>query len=224
MNPNENIQDASVARAARLDTATLSDALDKLGIAGQCYHIKPRDAGFRMAGRAWTLLYGPSGKPSGTVGDYIDDVPPGSVIVLDNGGRDNATVWGDILTEIAHRRGIAGTLIDGICRDTHLCVSLGYPVFSKDHWMRTGKDRVQVEATGVPVNIGDARVAPGDLVKGDADGVVVIPREHEAQVLDTAEAIEAAEDRIRQAVRGGMRLDDARSQFRYHQLQTREAA
>jgi len=217
-------QDANVARAAKLDTATLSDALDKLGIAGQCYKIKPRDGGFRMAGRAWTLLYGPSGKPSGTVGDYIDDVPPGSVIVLDNGGRENATVWGDILTEIAHRRGIAGTVIDGICRDTHLCTSLGYPVFSKDHWMRTGKDRVQVEATGVPVNIGDARVAPGDILKGDADGVIVIPKEHEEEVLKVAESIEEAEERIRQAVRGGMRLDEARKQMKYHQLQTREGA
>ena len=223
MNTQADSQDSNVARAARLDTATLSDALDKLGIAGQCYRIKPRDVDFRMAGRAWTLLYGPAANPPGTVGDYIDDVPPGSVIVLDNGGRDNATVWGDILTEIAHRRGIAGTLIDGVCRDTHLCRELGYPVFSKDHWMRTGKDRVQVEATGVPVNIGDARVAPGDLVKGDSDGVVVIPKQHEDQVLDTAETIEAAETRIREAVRGGMRLDEARKQFKYHQLQTREA-
>ncbi len=145
------------------------------------------------------------------------------MIVLDNGGRNNATVWGDILTEIAHRRGIAGTVIDGICRDTALCTQLGYPVFSKSHWMRTGKDRVQVEATGVAVNIGEARVAPGDIVRGDADGVVVIPRAHEDRVLDTAEAIEAAENAIRQAVRSGMRLDEARRQFRYHQLQTREA-
>ena len=215
--PNRN-----VARAAKLDTATLSDALDRLGIVGQCYRIKPRSPAFRMAGRAWTLLYGPAGNPPGTVGDYIDDVPPGSVIVLDNGGRDNATVWGDILTEIAHRRGIAGTLIDGVCRDTALCLQLGYPVFSKDHWMRTGKDRVQVEATGVPVTIGEARVAPGDIVKGDADGVVVIPQAHEDRVLDTAEAIETAEDAIRAAVRGGMRLDEARKQHKYHQLQTRE--
>lgn len=216
-------QDTNVARAAKLDTATLSDALDKLGIAGQCYRIKPRSGSFRMAGRAWTLLYGPAANPPGTVGDYIDDVPPGSVIVLDNGGRDNATVWGDILTEIAKRRGIAGTVIDGVCRDVALCTNIGYPVFSKDHWMRTGKDRVQVEATGVPVNIGDARVAPGDIVKGDSDGVVVIPRQHEDQVLDTAEVIEAAECRIREAVRGGMRLDEARKQFKYHQLQTPEA-
>lgn len=101
-------------------------------------------------------------------------------------------------------------------------MQLGYPVYAKDHWMRTGKDRVQVKATGIPVTIGEARVAPGDLVRGDADGVVVIPKEHEDRVLDTAEAIEAAENRIRDAVRGGMRLDAARSQFKYHQLQTRE--
>ena len=216
-------QDTNVARAAKLDTATLSDALDKLGIAGQCYRIKPRSGSFRMAGRAWTLLYGPAANPPGTVGDYIDDVPPGSVIVLDNGGRDNATVWGAILTEIAHRRGIAGTVIDGVCRDVALCTSIGYPVFSKDHWMRTGKDRVQVEATNVVVNIGDARVQPGNIVRGDADGVVVIPKQHEAVVLDMAEAVELAENAIREAVRGGMRLDEARKQHRYHQLQTREA-
>ena len=216
--------DANVARAAKLDCATLSDALDKLGIAGQCYKIKPRNHSFRMAGRAWTLLYGPASNPPGTVGDYIDDVPPGSVIVLDNGGRENATVWGDILTEIAQRRGIAGTVIDGICRDVALSIELNYPLYSKDHWMRTGKDRVQVEATGVPVNIGDARVCPGDLVRGDADGVVVIPQAFEDQVLAIAEEVEAAENHIRAAVRGGMRLDEARKQFNYHQLQTRAAS
>jgi 4-hydroxy-4-methyl-2-oxoglutarate aldolase len=213
--------DANVARASELDCASLSDALDRLGIAGQCYRIKPRDQKFRMAGRAFTILYGPAGNPAGTVGDYIDDVPPGSVIVLDNGGRDDATVWGDILTETAHRRGVAGTLIDGVCRDTALCVQLNYPVYSRDYWMRTGKDRVQVEGVNVTVNIGNARVQPGDLIRGDADGVVVIPREHEDKVLAEASAIEQAENRIREAVRGGMRLDEARKQFRYHQLQSR---
>ncbi|APA84737.1 RraA family protein [Paraburkholderia sprentiae WSM5005] len=214
-------QDKNVARAAKLETATLSDALDRLGLNGQCYKIKPRDASFRMAGRAFTILYGPAASPAGTVGDFIDDVPPGSVIVLDNGGREDATVWGDILTEIAHRRGIAGTVIDGINRDVHLCLSLGYPVFSKDNWMRTGKDRVQVEATNVPVNIGNVRVAPGDLLRGDADGVISIPKEHEERVLAAAEEIDAAENAIRRSVATGMRLDEARKQFKYHQLQTR---
>src|SRR6266853_5724794 len=171
--------DTNVERAAALDCATLSDALDRLGLHGQCARIKARSDDFRMAGRAVTLLYGPASQPAGTVGDYIDDVPPGSIVVLDNGGREDVTVWGDILTEIAHRRGMAGTLIDGVCRDVRLCRELGYPIFSRGHWMRTGKDRVQVEAVGVPVSIGSVRVAPGDLVRGDADGVVVLPSAHE---------------------------------------------
>lgn len=214
-------QDANVARAAALDTATLSDALDRLGIVGQCYRIAGRDPAFEMTGRAFTMLCGPAGNPPGTVGDYIDDVPAGHVVVIDNGGREDATIWGDILTEIAHRRGLAGTLIDGISRDVKLCRALGYPVFSKGHWMRTGKDRVQVERMHVPVNIGGARVCPGDLLRGDADGVVVLPREHEDRVLAAAEEIAAAEDHIRAACRGGMRLDEARKAFKYHQLQTR---
>jgi 4-hydroxy-4-methyl-2-oxoglutarate aldolase len=213
--------DRNTERASVLDTATLSDALDRHGLNGQCYRIKPRSTDFRMTGRAWTLLYGPAGSPPGTVGDYIDDVAPGSVIVLDNGGRDNATVWGDILTEIAHAKGIAGTVIDGINRDVSLSLKLGYPIYSRDNWMRTGKDRVQVEATGVPVNIGDVRVCPGDLVRGDADGVVVIPKEQEDKVLATAEEIQRAEDAIRESVRGGLTLREAREKHRYHQLQTR---
>jgi len=214
--------DTAVESAAQYDCATLSDALDRLGIIGQCAHIRPCTPGFRMTGRAFTILYGPASKPAGTVGDYIDDVPTGGVVVLDNGGRQDATVWGDILTEIAHRRGLAGTVIDGINRDVQLCLSLNYPVFSRGSWMRTGKDRVQVEGTNVSVTIGEARVRPGDILRGDADGVVVIPQEHEGAVLEAAAEIATAEERIREATRTGERLDEVRRRFRYHQLQTRQ--
>lgn len=213
--------DDNIQRAAKLDTTSISDALDRLGIAGQCLGIKPLDHRFRLAGRAFTILYGPASTPPGTVGDYIDDLDPDTVVVLDNGGRENATVWGDILTTMAHRRGLAGTVIDGACRDVHLSLSLGYPIFSRSYSMRTGKDRIQVEATNGPVNIGDARVNAGDLLRGDADGVIVIPRAHENAVLEIAEEIDAVEGRILGAVRDGMRLADARRQFGYHQLQTR---
>lgn len=215
-------EDPNVQRASKLDTTALSDALDRLGIAGQCLNIKPLDPRFRLAGRAFTILYGPAGTPPGTVGDYIDDVPPGSVIVLDNGGRENATVWGDILTMVATRRGIAGTVIDGACRDTHLARELGYPIFSRSYSMRTGKDRVQVEATGGPVNIGDARIEAGDILRGDADGVLVIPRAHEDQVLNVAEEIDAVEEQIRRSVQSGMTLVEARRQLGYHKLQTKK--
>jgi len=213
--------DENIQRASKLDTTALSDALDRLGIAGQCLNIKPLDHRFRFAGRAFTILYGPAGKPPGTVGDYIDDVPPGGVVVLDNGGRENATVWGDILTMVATRRGVAGTVIDGACRDTHLARELNYPIFSRSYSMRTGKDRVQVEAMGGPVNIGDARVHPGDLLRGDSDGVLVIPREHEDAVLAAAEEIDAKEEQIRRAVLGGLSLTEARRQLGYHQLQSK---
>ena len=211
--------DRNVDRAGRIDTATISDALDKLGIAGQCLGIKPLDPRFRLVGRAFTLAYAPVANPRGTVGDYIDDVPTGSVIVIDNGGRENATVWGDILTYCAHRKKLGGTVIDGACRDTHLSRELNYPIYSRSYSMRTGKDRVQLEQTQVVVTIGEARIAPGDIVRGDADGVLVIPQSVEDQVLQVAEAIDAAEAEIRAALDSGIRLDDARAKQSYHTLQ-----
>ena len=213
--------DKNVERASKLDTTSLSDALDRLGIAGQCLGIKPLDPRFRLTGRAFTILYGPASSPPGTVGDYIDDVPVGGVVVLDNGGRENATVWGDILTWVSNRRGIAGTVIDGACRDTHLSRELGYPIYSRSYSMRTGKDRVQVEAMGGTVNIGDARVQQGDILRGDADGVVAIPREHEEAVLAAAEQIDAAEQQIRALVNDGHTLTEARARLGYHKLQTK---
>ena len=215
------MNDKNFERAAKLDTTSISDALDRLGIAGQCLNIKPLDPSFRLTGRAFTILYGPAGQPPGTVGDYIDEVESGRVVVLDNGGRENATVWGDILTFVAHQRGVAGTVIDGACRDTALSRELGYPIYSRSYSMRTGKDRVQVEAINSPVNIGDARVHPGDLLRGDADGVLVIPLAHEDAVLSAAEEIDAIEQQIRAAIKDGKTLAEARRQLGYHQLQTR---
>lgn len=216
--------DTNVDRARQIDTATLSDALDKLGIAGQCLGIKPLDQGLRMAGRAYTLSYGPVGHPMGTVGDFIDDVPEGSVVVIDNNGRFDATVWGDILTFCAHKRGLAGTVIDGACRDTHLALELNYPIYSRSYSMRTGKDRVQLDEVGIIVSIGDARVGQGDILRGDSDGVVAIPKNREEEVLATAEAIHVAEMNIRDAVARGLRLDEARQQQSYHLLQRKSVS
>src|SRR5262249_4479079 len=149
------------------------------------------------------------------------DGPRGRGIDPDNGGRETARVWGAILPWVAPRRGIAGTVIDGACRDTQLSRELGYPIFSRSYSMRTGKDRIQVEAMNGPVNIGDARITPGDIVRGDGDGVISIPQAHENDVLTVAEEIDATEEKIRRAVLEGMRLSDARKQHRYHQLQSR---
>ena len=92
-----------------IDTSTISDALDKNGLTGQCLGIKSFNPGWKIAGRAFTLKYGPVDIVKGTVGDFIDDVPEGGVVVLDNQGRLDCTVWGDILTSVAKRRARTGS-------------------------------------------------------------------------------------------------------------------
>lgn len=213
--------DDTLEQLRSLAVSTVSDALDRLAIAGHCLGIKPLAPAFRLCGRAFTIRMVPVGASGGSVGDYIDDVPPGAVVVLDNGGRPDATVWGDILTFVAHRRQIGGTVIDGHCRDIAQSLETGYPIFSRGWSMRTGKDRVRLEATNVPVEIGQAAVNPGDLLLGNGDGVVVVPREKEREIVALAQQIDAAEDRIRAAIEAGSRLDAARQQFKYHDLQRR---
>jgi regulator of RNase E activity RraA len=86
--------------------------------------------------------------------------------------------------------------------------------------MRTGKDRVQVDGTNVPITLGDVQVKPGDIVMGTDDGVLVVPQEKAEQVLDLAREVAEAEARIVAAIRGGSRLDEARKQHNYHKLQS----
>jgi 4-hydroxy-4-methyl-2-oxoglutarate aldolase len=204
-----------------LSSADLSDAMDRMGIPCQCEGIMPLDRSFRLVGRAWTLRYGPIGQDGGTIGDYIDDVAAGTVVVLDNGGRQDATVWGDLLTATASRAKMAGTVIDGICRDVDRAMELRYPIFSRGNWMRTGKDRVRVEAIQEPVSIGGIRIMPGDWLRGDGDGLVIIPANWLHEVLGAAEEVRDAEESIRALIGAGKPLREARAQYNYHTLQTR---
>jgi 4-hydroxy-4-methyl-2-oxoglutarate aldolase len=213
----------AISRLAALSTAGVSDALDRCGIAGSALGIAPLDRSFRLAGRAWTVRYGPVGQDRGTVGDYIDQLGGDEVVVLDNQGRLDATVWGDLLTTTAHRRRVAGTVIDGVCRDVDRSLQLQYPIFARGNWMRTGKDRVRVEATQGPVCIGGVRVEPGDLLLGDGDGLVVVPASRADEVLAAAEHIERVEAAIRAAVDAGASLREARRSTGYHDLQHRPA-
>ena len=213
--------DTVVEGLGGLPTATISDALDRLAIVGQCLGIAPLDPKFRLCGRAFTLRYRPTGLVDrGNVGDYIDDVAPGDIVVLDNAGRLDCTVWGDILTAVSHRRGIGGTVIHGVCRDVSRALDLGYPIFTRGRYMRTGKDRVEVESMGAPISLGEIQVRPGDILVGDADGILVVPQVRETEVFETARDIEEAEQAIERETAKGTRLDEARRQFRYHQLQT----
>lgn len=210
------------AALAALSTATLSDSLDRLGLPGSVEGLGPVGPATSLAGPAFTVRYLPVGTEAGTVGDYVDDVPPGSVIVLDNRGRTDCTVWGDILTSVAHAREVAGTVIDGVCRDTARAVDLGYPIHSRGRFVRTGKDRVQASDIEAPVALGNVLVRPGDLVFGDRDAIVVVPADRAEQLLDVASNLSAAEDRILADALEGGDLRAARRRFGYHDLQRNE--
>jgi 4-hydroxy-4-methyl-2-oxoglutarate aldolase len=212
---------SDLAELATLGTPTISDAMDRLGLPCQLMGIMPLSPEFSLCGPAFTIRYQPVGENGGSVGDYIDDVPAGSVVVIDNAGRTDVTVWGDILTMVAARRSVAGTVIDGVCRDVARAAQLNYPIFSRGNWMRTGKDRVAMVAVQGPVVIGGVTTNAGDVMVGDRDGVLSIRASRLSEVLDTAREIEHAEDRIRQSVSGGTSLLEARRRNGYHHLQTR---
>lgn len=214
--------DELVKKYKDLDTTSVSDALDRLGIKGGCAGIFAQVPGTKAVGRAFTVRYRPCGLEKGTVGDFLDDVESGQVVVLDNGGRTFGTVWGDIMTVYAQKRGIAGTVIDGVCRDLPRILTSKYPIFTRGRWMVTGKDRVEVDGINIPVAVSDVHVRPNDIVVADDSGVVIVPFNRAEEVLKVALAIEEAEQKILELLEKGLTLREARKQMGYHQLQSKK--
>jgi len=205
---------------AELDTTCVSDAMDRLGILGGLENVKPVNIGNLICGPAFTVHYVPCGMVKGTVGDFLDDVAPGQVVVIDNAGRTYCTVWGDIMTYYAQKKNITGTVIDGVCRDIPTLRKLNYPIFTKGYYMVTGKDRVEVDAINVPVAVSGIHVKPGDIILGDDTGVVAVPLERAADVLEIAREIAEKEEQIMAEIKRGKPLAQARASAGYHSLQT----
>lgn len=212
-----------IALLEGLDTPGISDAMDKLGLPGQAMGIAPlANYSKVVVGPAFTVQYVSASNPPGTVGDFVDDVLPGDVVVIANDGRTDCTVWGDIMTQYALAHGIAATVIDGVCRDVNKALGDGYPLFTKGRFMRTGKDRVEVIGVNQPVSIGTARVCSRDIVVADANGVVIVPRERAVEVAETARRIEHVEAQIREQIAAGKSLKEARAALGYHSLQSKK--
>lgn len=205
-----------------LSTPTISDAMDRLGIPCGCQGILPMVPGKRIAGPALTVRYVPVGLDRGSVGDYVDQAEEGDVIVIDNHGRLDCTVWGELLTVAAQKKGIKGTVIDGVFRDVPRIAELGYPIFARGRFMVTGKDRVQLAGINEIITLSTVQVKPGDLVVGDDTGVLVVPQEKAAEILSLAQEIDRAEDNIEKDIHAGISLTEARRRHRYHLLQRRK--
>lgn len=199
-----------------LFTAVLSDCLDAAGYRDQAMQarIRPLDESLVLCGRARTALYmevydAPAGEnPYELEIQLVDDLKADEVPVFACGASGRIAPWGELLSTAARARGAAGVVMDGLTRDVRAIREMQFPVFAGGIGPLDSKGRGKVMAIDVPVEVAGARVAPGDLVFGDADGVVVVPRAVEDQVVAAALAKVAGENATREALARGEKLAD----------------
>ncbi|MCV9941261.1 RraA family protein [Boseaceae bacterium BT-24-1] len=206
----------------RLYSAVLSDVLDELGYPDQAVKpfVRPLDDASVLCGFARTGLYMkryhlPEGhNPYALEMDLIDNLKPGEIPVLAcDGPTDRIAPWGELLTTASKVRGAAGCLTDGLVRDVRRIRELGFPVFHGGIGPLDTKGRAEMMAADEPVELGGARVAPGDFVFGDVDGVVIVPRAIAPEAIRLALAKIEAEDSTREELLAGNSL---RSVFERH--------
>jgi 4-hydroxy-4-methyl-2-oxoglutarate aldolase len=208
--------------ARTLYTAVLSDVLDEAGFMNQALKpfVRPLDETSVLCGFARTGLYRkvyhvePGRNPYEIEMDLIDSLAPGEVAVLAcDGPTDRIAPWGELLTTAASIRGAAGCLTDGLVRDVRRIREMRFPVFAGGIGPLDSKGRAEMAAMDVPVEIAGVRVEPGDLVFGDVDGCVAIPKAVAPQVVARALEKVTAEDRTRDALAAGESLRQVFERF-----------
>lgn len=202
------------------NSAEISDALDACGVEGGLLNIKPLSQGMKIVGPAYTVQYLPRREKEATfhnAANYIDMVPEHSVIVIDNNGQNDCTVWGDILTQTALRNNIAGTVVHGAVRDIEAIRATNYPVFCTGVYMRSGKNRVYKANERCPLFINGITINPGDILFGDDNGILVFPCSSLPEVISKVQAIKLTEERIKSAIKSGSTLEQARKDYHYDQ-------
>ncbi len=199
--------------------STIADAMDALHRDGAVTGLRRLTGSGLVVGPAFTLRYEVvSADSPGSIGDFVDDVPAGAVIVIDNAGRDWCSVWGDLVTTVAHARGVAGTVIDGACRDVAGSAEIGYSIWAAATCVMSGRGRVRLAAMQEPVTVRGTSVAPGDWVCADESGIVVAPAGMVDALATEIRRIDDLEGRVLAAVRAGIPLSEARAANGYHRL------
>jgi regulator of RNase E activity RraA len=204
--------DRSIAdRLGSFDTCTISDALDSLGLTGAVVGLAPLTvSGHRIAGKVVTVKLGPplAGLPKRHLcAAAVMSARNDEVIVIEHRGRTDVSGWGGLLSRGAIKRGVAGVIIDGACRDVDESRELGLPIFGHIAVPVTARGRIAEHAWDCPVTIGTVVVKPGDWVVADGSGVVFVDRERLNDVLREAKRISAREAAMAMAIDAGSPLD-----------------
>ena len=202
-----------------LYASVISDALDQAGFRNQAMRsdIRPVYPEAVVVGRALTVLsvdvYEIGQDPYKLEIESVDLLKPGDVLVAATGRSTRTCFWGELLSTAARSRGANGAVIDGYTRDVRQIVEMNFPVFC------TGRKPVDSRGRGIvidfncPVNCGDVVVAPGDIVFGDIDGVVVIPKAAEREVIARAREKVMGEDKVREELVRGASLTEVYNKY-----------
>ncbi len=201
-----------------LYTPVVGDILDALGR----YHqflpqpVQPMRENMLLAGRAMPVLmidvHGPQKKPFGRLTEALDDLKQDEVYVTSGGDR-RCAYWGELLTAAARTRGAAGAVVDGFHRDTPRVLEQDWPVFSRGRFAQDSSVRTAVAEFRCALEIGGVWIEPGDLVFGDLDGVVIVPRAMEQEVITRALEKARGEKVVRHAIEGGLSATAAFKKF-----------
>jgi regulator of RNase E activity RraA len=197
-----------------LYTPVLGDILDTLGFFHQFLPqpIQPLTTDMRLVGRAMPVqiadVWSKQEHPFGRMTEALDALQPNDIYIA-TGGSQNCAAWGEIMTATARTRGAAGAIIDGFHRDTPRVLEQNWPVFSRGRYAQDGGVRSVVANFNCPIEIGGVAITPGDLIIADLDGVIVIPRKVEAEVIEKAVEKATGEKVVRKAIEAGMTSTDA---------------
>jgi len=200
----------------KLYTAVLSDVLDELGLRNQAMRagIRPLDESLVLAGFARTGLFrdvyhvAPGHNPYELEIKILDDLKPNEVVAFGCGASGRIAPWGELLTTAARARGAVGAVTDGLVRDVRGIRSVKFPVFHGGIAPLDSKGRGEVTAIDMPIECGGVRIEPGDLIFGDVDGVVVVPRKVEEETLQRAFDKVASENKTRDELLNGAKLKE----------------
>jgi 4-hydroxy-4-methyl-2-oxoglutarate aldolase len=210
----------------KLFTAVVGDVLDKMGWRRQFLPqaIGPLRPDMKLVGRAMTVLEADvfdessrsSGaavaKPFGLMFEALDDLRPNEVYVA-TGGSFRYALWGELMSTRARYLSAAGAVLNGFVRDASGIEALGFPTFCRGLYAQDQGPRGKVIDFRVSVEIEGVRIAPGDLMFGDREGVLVIPAEVEAEAIEAALEKASTENRVAIAIRGGLSAREAFETF-----------
>lgn len=201
----------------KLYTPVVGDILDVMGYTHQFLpqYVRPLRDDMKLAGKACTVLehdvFGTQKKPFGLLTEALDQLQKNEIYIAT--GAHNSALWGELLTATAKMRGAVGAVLDGWHRDTPQVLTQDFPVFSQGCWAQDSSIRTNVVDFRCPIEIGQVTIQDGDIIFGDMDGVLVIPKAVHEEVIEKALEKAAGEKLVRKAIEEGMSATEAFAYF-----------